>query len=290
MTDDRTGPLDDAWAGERVQRWLSRSAALDAQMAPITEALFAAAALRPGERVLDVGCGSGPTTRQAAAAVGGHGHVTGLDVSADMLAAAAAAPVPAGAAPITWLEADVVDWIPALPPVDAVISRFGVMFFSDPQVAFSHLADAAAPGGRLCAATWAHRDRSEIFQVPYEVVRATLAEAGRPADDLPVDGGAFSLGDDAAVQAALHGTGWEHVTCTPTDVRLRLGGGAPPEEAAGASLDLGPSRVLTSDLDDPDLRDRVVAAIADAYRSRVDDSGAVELGGRINVVTARRPA
>lgn len=278
------------WTEQSAEGWLRGERSREAGLAKVADELFADAALQPGETVLDVGCGTGPTTAAAAEQVAPDGRVIGLDVSRLLIDRAAArfADHPA-ADRISWLVGDA-QQDQGLDPVDVVISRFGVMFFSDPQVAFSHLADAAAPGGRLCAATWAHRDRSEIFQAPYEVVRATLAEAGRPADDLPVDGGAFSLGDDAAVQAALHGTGWEHVTCTPTDVRLRLGGGAPPEEAAGASLDLGPSRVLTSDLDDPDLRDRVVAAIADAYRSRVDDSGAVELGGRINVVTARRPA
>src|SRR5690606_23800198 len=133
---------------------------------------------QPGERVLDVGCGSGPTTRLAARLVGPTGSVVGLDVARAMLDAAASVAVEPEAAPIRWLEADAARWTPDGELVDAVISRFGVMFFDDPEAAFTALAAATRPGGRLCTMVWDRRDRSPLFQVPLGVVTRSLREQG----------------------------------------------------------------------------------------------------------------
>jgi SAM-dependent methyltransferase len=279
---------DDAWAGDRVARWLRQSEGLERQLAPVSEVLFGAVGLAPGERVLDVGCGTGPTTRQAAGLVGPSGAVTGLDVSADMLAAAAGVAVPPGAAPITWTTADVVAWSPPDGAYDAVISRVGVMFFSDPPAAFAHLAAAVRPGGRLALAVWVRRDESDLFGVP---LHATLEVRRRHGlddpDGIPQEGGPFSLGDVAVAIALLEGAGWADVTGTTHQLALPFGGGLAPEPAAGAAADFGPTRIAFEDLAD-DVRAEARAAIADAFRSHVDARGHVVLGGRINLLTARR--
>ena len=113
MAEHAPEPAGDEWEGERVARWIRQSEGLERQLEPVSDVLFAAARLQPGERVLDVGCGTGPTTRRAAAAVGPDGAVTGLDVAAPMLAHAASLPVPPGSAPIEWVETDATDLTPA---------------------------------------------------------------------------------------------------------------------------------------------------------------------------------
>lgn len=278
-----------AWAGDRVARWLVRAVGLEHQLAPVADVLFAAAALRPGERVLDVGCGTGPTTRRAAREVGSAGRVVGLDISAQMLAAAAAAkPDEAGAAPLEWVVADVVGWQPEGAAFDVVLSRLGVMFFSDPAAAFGTLAAATRPGGRLAMAVWARRDESQLFAVPLHAALDELRRRGVTVQAPSEDDGPFSLGDPAVVIALLTGAGWSDVVCTPHQLVLPLGGGMDAASAATAALDSGPVRPVTAGLADDD-RDALAAAIAVAFARHLDAGGCVQLSARILLVTATRP-
>lgn len=274
------------WSGERVERWLRQAAGLERQLEPVSEVLLAAAALRPGERVLDVGCGTGPTTRQAASAVGADGSVTGLDVSADMVAAARAATGDADG-PVRWVVADVEAWDPDQQRWDVVLSRFGVMFFDDPPTAFARLAEATAPDGRLAVAVWARRDASALFEVPLAAALAVLRAAGVEAEEPPVDGGPFSLGDREQVTDLLVTTGWGDVGWHPHVLPLPFAGGRPPEGAAEAALDFGPTRLVTIDVEGA-VRDDVRAGIATAFTDHLDDTGHVVLDGTVIVITARR--
>jgi cyclopropane fatty-acyl-phospholipid synthase-like methyltransferase len=233
----------DAWDEVRVARWLSQSEGLDRQMAPITDALFESAALQPGERVLDVGCGHGPTTRRAAIEVGGRGAVVGVDIAAPMLAAAASVTAATGSAPIEWVEADVCSWVGPSAAFDAVISRFGVMFFADPVAAFTNLVAAVQPGGRLAMATWAHMDRSDIFTVPLSAAVPALEAEGITPAVPPVDGGAFTLGTADKVKGVLEPAGWQDVTTVEYDVRLPVGGGLAPVAAAVSAIRYSSPRI-----------------------------------------------
>lgn len=276
---------DYTWKGDHAAGWIRQAAALDRQLAPVSEVLFTAASLAPGEAVLDVGCGTGPTTRQAALAVGANGRVAGLDIAGEMLAVAAATAADDGAAPIEWIEADAVDWDPPTArPYDVVLSRFGVMFFSDPPAAFGALALASRPGGRLAIATWARRDESELFAVP---LRAALDVLDRDDTELPDGEGPYSLHDPAGLAALLEGVGWGQVRTEVHRLPFLFVGGMGPLAAADAALDFGPTRVLTAELDD-ESRSRVVAAIAEAFEGRLDGAGQVTLGGTVLLTTASR--
>ena len=270
--------MSDMWTPERVARWLRQAEGIERQLAPVSEVLFAAAALQPGERVLDVGCGAGPTTRDAADAVGPSGRVTGLDISADMVEAARSV----GPDWLDWIVADVVTWDPPAAAWDVVLSRFGVMFFADPAAAFAALARATAPGGRLAVATWAHRTANEIFEVP---LHAALTVVDGPPPE--PDEGPFSLHDADAIAALLGGAGWADVTTVAHDLALSFAGGVTPEDAARAAVDLGPTRVVLDGVDDP-TRERAIGAVTAALQEHLDPDGLVVLGGRVLVTTARR--
>lgn len=270
--------MSDLWTPERVARWLQQSEGIERQLAPASAVLLDTAALQPGERLLDVGCGTGPTTRDAAAAVGPSGRVTGLDISADMIEAARSVSPES----IDWIVADVATWDPPPGAWDVVISRFGVMFFADPATAFANLARATAPGGRLAIATWSHRTANELFEVP---LHAALAIVDRQPPE--PDEGPFSLHDADAIAALLEGAGWSEPDTAAHDLAVSFAGGVPPDEAARAAVDFGPTRVMLEGADHATRR-AAVDAIAAVLHDHTDADGHVVLGGRVLVTTARR--
>jgi len=282
--DDRADDCADDWAGERGRRWLATAAARERQLAPVAELLFAAARLAPGERVLDVGCGTGPTTRRAATEVGERGAVVGVDVAGPLLAAAAQVPSAAGAAPISWVTADAATWTGG-GDFDAVISRFGVMFFADPAAAFANLGRRVRPGGRLCVATWSRRTTMPVFELPVAVIREYAERHGLSVPVPPPDTGPFSLGKPGRVEELLTGAGWRDVQLTAHRMALPLGAGV--EEAARAALDSGAARVAVQHLD-ARHRDAIAAALAERYAGG-PAGGEVVGEARPIIVQARRP-
>jgi SAM-dependent methyltransferase len=281
-----TSMSPEEWPGDRAERWVRIADRLEHQLTPVGDELFAAAELRPGERVLDVGCGTGPTTRRAATFVGPQGSVIGLDIAPEMLAAARAAPAPPDAAPIRWVESDAVTWDGGSEQFDAVISQCGVMFFSDPAAAFANLARMTKDGGRLTVAVWAERSRSPLFDLPLSIAVAELDRAGvRPEEPAP-DAGPYSLSDADAVRELLTAAGWTNVSWEPRHLRLAVGGGASPADTAAWSLEFGPTRIVMAGVDEP-LRGTVCDAVARAFADHVEN-GEVVLDATAAIVSARR--
>jgi SAM-dependent methyltransferase len=273
------------WVGERSRRWLAELAAREAQLAPVSDALFAAAGLEPGERVLDVGCGPGTTTEPAFRAVQPGGRVTGLDVSPEMIAAARDRFPDLG---IDWAVADVVEAELPAQAYDVVLSRFGVMFFSDPPAAFARLAAATRPGGRLCMAVWRRRTESPFFSVPYDAVLADLRRSGADVVEPDPDGSSCSLGAVAPTTELLTAAGWSDVRWEGRDDVLYAGGAGSVSEAAALAPEVGPVFALLEGCSAAE-RQSAVRAIEQAFAPWFDGRG-VALPGGFWIVSARRSA
>jgi ubiquinone/menaquinone biosynthesis C-methylase UbiE len=274
-----TGWNDD----ERVRRWIVGARQREGQMAPVSAELFAAADLRPGEAVLDVGCGTGTTTVQAARVVGPTGQVTGSDLSPVMIDTAREAADVDG---IAWLVADAQTYDFGADTFDAVISRFGVMFFADPVAAFANLARSTRPGGRLVAAVWQTRDKVPLFDLPYATAAAVLDRLGLAYEPVDIADSQCSLGSHDRVVAVLEPAGWREIETRPTEQTIHVGGSLSPAEAAASALDLGPIRGLIEGRPD-DVRDQVRTALAAVFERHVDGTGVAVPGGFM-IVTARR--
>jgi ubiquinone/menaquinone biosynthesis C-methylase UbiE len=148
----------------RVQRQGWDRAAADyetlwqAQLAPAQSALLDAVALAPGERVLDVACGTGLVSLAAARAIGPHGQVLGVDIAEQMLAAARQRAAPYPQARFSRMDGEILAAVPDA-SVDAVLCALGLMYMPSPERALGEMARVLRPGGRVGLAVWGERAR-----------------------------------------------------------------------------------------------------------------------------------
>jgi SAM-dependent methyltransferase len=268
-----------AWDGDEGAYWAAHAAAYEAAVGNYDGAFTAAAAITAGEQVLDVGCGTGQTTRAAARAAAPGGHVLGVDLSAAMLDVARDRAAAEELDNVRFLQADA--QVHSFPTAgfDLVISRSGAMFFGDPVAAFSNLFRAVRPGGRLVLLTWQPLDRNEWLTA----VLGALA-AGRDLPGPPPDApGPFGLSSPERVHDLLGTAGWSDVSCTAVEAPVRYG-----EDVDSAhQLVTGAMSWLLADLDD----ERRKQALEDLRRSMQQHLGpdGVEYRSAGWLVTARRP-
>ena len=181
-------------------RWVGLAGYVEKRVEKVNDLLLARSAVAPGQKVLEVGCGTGAATVPLAETVGGTGEVVGIDVSEPMLAAARERISHSGLRNITLLQADA--QVHAFEPnrFDLIASRFGVMFFADPTAAFRSLLGAIRPAGRLCFACWAALEENRHWLIPYEVV---LRHLGPPAPKPPRAPGPTAFAEPEYVRSIL---------------------------------------------------------------------------------------
>lgn len=226
-----------------------------------------------------MGCGNGATTIEAARSVGPTGSATGIDVSAPMLATARTRASAAGV-PATFVEADA-QTADLGGPLDAIISRFGVMFFDDPVAAFTNLAGALRPGGRLAFTCWQDLFSNEWFAVP---AAAIVAHVGAPEPPEPGAPGPFAFADASRVSKLLAASGLAEVAIDGASEGLVLGSDAADVVAFLARDELG-RRMLEGR--DPEVIEAALAESRDAMAPFETPDG-VRLNAAYWVVTARR--
>jgi SAM-dependent methyltransferase len=230
------------WNSAASRAWADQYERMDRAVADLTKSLLDLARPQQGELVLDIGCGSGTTVLELAARVGPGGHVLGADISDQSVARACQRIADAGSRHAEVIVADVSCHAFATNTFDLVFSRFGVMFFSDPQPAFANVRRAMKAGGRLALAVFRATGEGLWPNGPLEAVRDLLPPIPTPRPEEP---GPFSWADPTRVHRILEGAGFREVSLTPVDPIIRLASTGEAAEAADFVMVLGPlTRVL----------------------------------------------
>ncbi len=277
---DRNADQIAYWNGPGGQRWSERQAAQDVLLAPVSRLLIDRVAAQGGERILDVGCGCGAIAIALAAQVAPSGSVLGIDISAPMLERARQLK-PAGL-PLDFVLADatVFPFDPA--SFDALVSRFGVMFFAEPAVSFANLRRALRPSARLAFACWREpRDNPWMMTSLQAVYRHVprLPQMG------PEDPGPYSFASEQRVQRILREAGYSDVALERCDISFDIAGGRGLDVAVKAALEIGPaSRALEGH--PPEVRAAALDSVREALIPFVRGE-TVPLSGSIWLVTAR---
>ena len=241
--------------------------ALFQQWAPV---LASAAELQPGQRVLDVACGTGVLAREAARRVGA-ATVCGLDRNPAMLAVAGRV-----APDIHWRPGRAEELPFEADAFDAVVSQFGLMFFDDPAAGLGEMRRVLCPGGALAVAVWARLEEAPGYAAMAELLRRLFGE--RVALELRVP---FQLGDRDRLAAVLRAGGWP-------DADIATVSGVARFPSLNEWLHTDVRGWTLADKIDDDQYARLRAEATGVLARFVRPDGSVEFAAPAHIATARR--
>jgi SAM-dependent methyltransferase len=248
------------WNNQAGHNWVEQNAMLDRLFAPFEQLLVDA--VRGARQVLDVGCGAGATTFAVARSLK-EGRCTGADLSAPLidLARRKAAETGVDNADFVVADAQVHDFQPAA--FDAVISRFGVMFFDDPVAAFANLRRASRADAGLACIAWRGRQDNPFMTAAERAAAPLLPEAPPRDPDAP---GQFAFADSDRVSAILSAAGWRDVDLQPLDVACAMSA----EDLETYAARMGPVSLILPSLE-ADRRQAVIEAVRRGFAPFVAD-------------------
>lgn len=269
-----------AWDGEEGERWAQHADRYEATGRRYRQRLLEAASVSDDHRVLDIGCGAGRSTRDAAR-LASAGSALGVDLSSRMLELARQRSLQEGLTNVSFLQADA--QVHPFEPggFDLAISSFGAMFFADPVAAFANIGQGMRPGARLAVLAWREMARNEWLAALWGALAAgrVLPE---PAAGVP---GPFGLAVADDVRGILGRAGFHDVELEAVDEQLELG--ADVDDAFGFVRTLGIVKGLTEGLDEKTTASALeeVRALLAAHQT----AEGVVFGSSSWLITARRP-
>ena len=283
----QTGPNADQaayWTSRTGKNWVDQQEVLDHLFSNITQVLLEAAILQPGERVLDLGCGSGGTTLDIGRRIAPGGSVLGLDISSILLDRACQRAKVRAARNVEFHEADAQTHTFEPGSFDLLTSRFGCMFFSDPVAAFANLRRGLRSSGRVCLATWAPITSNPWFTIGRD---AAIGRLGQPPPAEARAPGPFAFAERDYVLGILRHAGL--IDTNAEELTVELVAPDAIEEAGRLAVVTGAAaRIIDAFNGTPDD----VAAIAESVTAafgQYQSADGIRVPAAINLFTATCP-
>lgn len=227
----------EAWSGPLFELFVKYRGLTAAGLGAHGDAALRVSAPRPGDRILDLGCGFGETTLRLAEMVGADGSALGIDVSEPFVELARKEAEEAGVANVEYLCADV-QTLELPREFDFAFARMGLMFFANPVAALRNVAAALKPGGRLCAVVWRRKLDNEWVSRAEQIVDEYL-DHPEESDEPTCGPGPFSMANADTVSEQLKLAGFEEIALRRSDLPLKIGDNL--DQAIEFNMSLGPA-------------------------------------------------
>lgn len=277
----------EAWNGVLFDRFVQFRDIVTTGLGAHGEVALQAHPPRPGERVLDIGCGFGDTTQRIAELVGSGGSVLGVDVAERFIEAARAEAEEAGAANVEFTVADV-EATEFDDRFDYAFARFGTMFFANPVAAMRNVRKSLVPGGRLCIVVWRRKLDNEWMHRAERVVEEYVEEP-EESDEPTCGPGPFSMADADTTSHILLNAGFEDIALRRCDIPIEIG--VDLDQAVEFATALGPAGevIRLAGEDAERIRPQIEAALRQALADYETPAGVVASASTW-IVSATAPA
>jgi len=232
------------WDSSAGKKWVEFQDELDGLLEQVNDRLLQHSEIESGERVLDIGCGTGATTMGVAALVGQGGFVVGVDISKTLLDCAISRSSNISGGRIEYTLADAQTWRFGADSFDLLTSRFGVMFFANPVLAFKNLGAALRRGGRLSFVSWANASSNPWFTIPRD---AAIDQLGKPEPTPPTAPGPLAFASTDYVLNIMDEAGLDGRLANTEQIDLLYSGSA--AEAAHLASNVGPAMRIMKEFD-----------------------------------------
>ena len=260
--------------------WIENEKLQDELLVPATDLLCEMTGFMPGERVLDIGCGTGAHALAVGERVAPDGEVLALDISEPLLERAAER-VQAADLPIKTMHGDA-QTTTFSGQFDVATSRFGVMFFNDPAAAFANIAKAIKPGGRMVFAAWGPVSINPWWRLPTAVASVRLGSLPPTPDHAP---GPMGLADEAYVKAELAKAGLTEASVVSR--KVDFGTHSSAAKMASLAMKIGPAPRLIRLFDGNEAdRTAIEEALVTAF-SAYQDGDNFNMPATLNIIKAR---
>ncbi len=273
------------WNETAGEKWVDYQKAIDAHARPFGLLAMDRISVKPGERVLDVGCGCGDATFELARRVGTTGEITGIDLSSIMLARARESAEDLGLTYVRFINADAQTYAFQRRSFDLFYSRFGIMFFTDPQAAFGNLFRALCPGGGFAFVCWREFKKNLWALVPTEAV-ARHIEVPPSIPDAP---GPFAFANPDRLERILSKAGFHQIAFEESIKDVPVGAGGDLDAAVDFLYQMGPAAAAIRQAGQPEKRGVLLDALREAVAPYQTPQG-VHMQAAAWIVTGSRPS